>query len=55
MLRRRQTPGQLVRKLAEADQLLGQGKTIEDLPRPRDQRIALDAIEKRWDEPEAGI
>ena len=30
MKRRRHTPDQIVRKLAEADKLLGQGKTIEE-------------------------
>jgi transposase-like protein len=30
MKRRRHTPEQVVRKLAEADKLLGQGKTIEE-------------------------
>jgi putative transposase len=33
MKRRRHTPDQIVRKLAEADRLLGQGKTIEEVCR----------------------
>jgi putative transposase len=33
MTRRRHTPDQIVRKLAEADKLLGQGKSIEEVCR----------------------
>jgi transposase-like protein len=33
MKRRRHTPDQIVRKLTEADKLLGQGKTIEEVCR----------------------
>lgn len=33
MKRRRHTPDQIVRKLAEADKLLGQGKSIEEVCR----------------------
>jgi putative transposase len=33
MKRRRHTPDQVVRKLAEADKLLGQGKSIEEVCR----------------------
>jgi putative transposase len=33
MKRRRHTPDQIVRKLAEADKLLGQGKPIEEVCR----------------------
>jgi transposase-like protein len=33
MKRRRHTPEQIVRKLAEADKLLGQGKSIEEVCR----------------------
>ena len=31
MKRRRHTPEQVIRKLAEGDKLLGQGKTIEEV------------------------
>ena len=31
MKRRRHTPEQVIRKLAEADKLLGEGKTIEEV------------------------
>jgi len=33
MKRRKQAPEQIVRKLAEADKLLAQGKTVEEVPR----------------------
>ena len=33
MARRRHTPEQIVRKLAEADKLLAQGRTIEEISR----------------------
>ncbi len=33
MKRRRHTPDQIIRKLAEGDRLLGQGKTVEEVAR----------------------
>ena len=33
MKRRRHTPDQIIRKLAEGDKLLGQGKTVEEVAR----------------------
>jgi len=31
--RRRHTPGQVIRKLREADRMLGEGKTVPDVAR----------------------
>ena len=33
MKRRRHTPEQVIRKLAEGDQLLGEGKTLDEVAR----------------------
>ena len=42
MKNRRDTPEQIVRKLAEGDKLLGQGKSVEEVAR------ALEVTEATW-------
>ena len=42
MKNRRHTPEQIVRKLAEGDKLLGQGKSVEEVAR------ALEVTEATW-------
>jgi hypothetical protein len=42
MKRRRHTPEQVIRKLAEGDKLLGQGQTIEEVVRH------LEITESTW-------
>ena len=42
MKRRRHTPEQIIRKLAEGDKLLGQGKTVEEVARH------LEITESTW-------
>ena len=45
MKQRRHTPEQVIRKLAEADKLLAQGKTIEEVcSAPRDLRTDLPSL-----------
>ncbi len=45
MKRRRHTPEQVIRKLAEADKLLGEGKTIEEVCRSLE---ITDSTFHRW-------
>ena len=45
MKRRRHTPEQVIRKLAEADKLLGEGKTIEEVCRTLE---ITDSTFHRW-------
>jgi putative transposase len=45
MKRRRHTPEQVIRKLAEADKLLGEGKTIEEVCRALE---ITDSTFHRW-------
>ena len=46
MKRRRHTPDQVIRKLAEGDKLLAEGKTSTRLPPSRDHRIDLAPLEE---------
>jgi hypothetical protein len=46
MKQRRHTPEQVIRKLAEGEKLLAEGKTIEEVSRHRDLRAALAPLAK---------
>lgn len=52
MKRRRRTPDQIVRKLAEADKLLGQGKSIEEVCRHLE---ITDSTFHRWRNQSGGM